>query len=296
MKLGFFVKESLRALGRNAVPSIAAAATVLITTLVLGVFIPVVQSATGKTNEIKKQIEVEAMLEVDTKKSEALKLRNQILEVPHVNSVAYRSAEQNLKSLDLGKDTKELLRNNPLGPSLLIKPDDPKYASQINATLQPPKKNSKQKPFSPLIDEILDKEDERAKILSATSTIKWLLGILTVVLVVASLLLVANTIRLSIFARRREIEVMRLVGATNWFIRWPFVLEGVLVGALGGVSAVLLLWLAKKTVVDPLSSSFALIAATETISFFWLALALLALAISVSALGSAMTLRRFLRI
>ncbi len=296
MKLGFFVRESLRALGRNAVPSIAAAATVLITTLVLGVFIPVVQSATGKTNEIKKQIEVEAMLEVDTKKSEALKLRNKILEVPHVSSVSYRSAAQNLKSLDLGKDTNELLRRNPLGPSLLIKPDDPKYASQINATLQPPKKNSKQKPFSPLIDEILDKEDERAKILSATSTIKWLLGTLTVVLVIASLLLVANTIRLSIFARRREIEVMRLVGATNWFIRWPFVLEGVLVGALGGASAVFLLWLAKKTVVDPLSSSFALIAATETISFFWLALALLALAISVSALGSAMTLRRFLRI
>ena len=296
MKLGFFVRESLRALGRNAVPSIAAAATVLITTLVLGVFIPVVQSATGKTNEIKKQIEVEAMLEVDTKKSEALKLRNKILEVPHVSSVSYRSAAQNLKSLDLGKDTNELLRRNPLGPSLLIKPDDPKYAGQINATLQSPKKNSKQKPFSPLIDEILDKEDERAKILSATSTIKWLLGILTIVLVVASLLLVANTIRLSIFARRREIEVMRLVGATNWFIRWPFVLEGVLVGTLGGTSAVLLLWLAKKTVVDPLSSSFALIAATETISFFWLALALLALAISVSALGSAMTLRRFLRI
>ncbi len=296
MKFGFFVKESLRALGRNAVPSIAAAATVLITTLVLGVFIPVVQSATGKTNEIKKQIDVEALLEVDTKKSEALKLRRKILEVPRVNSVVYRSADQNLKSLDLGKDTNELLRKNPLGPSLLIKPDDPKYVSQINATLQPPKKNSTQKPFSPLIDEILDKEDERAKILSATSTIKWLLGILTLVLVIASLLLVANTIRLSIFARRREIEVMRLVGATSWFIRWPFVLEGILVGALGGVSAVFLLWLAKKTVVDPLSKSFAVIAAPETVSFFWLAVALLALAMFVSALGSAMTLRRFLRI
>lgn len=296
MKFGFFIKESLRALGRNAVPSVAAAATVLITTLVLGIFIPVVQSATGKTNEIRKQIEIEALLGVDTKKSQALKLRDKILKVNHVRSVVYHSQEQNLKSLALDKDVAEQLRNNPLPASLLIRPDDPRYAGQIKADLEPPGKKSKEKPFSPLINEVLDRENERAKILSATSTIKWLLGILTAVLVLASLLLVANTIRLSIFARRREVEVMRLVGATGWFIRWPFVLEGILVGALGGAGAVFLLWVAKKTIVDPLSKSFALIAAPDTVSFFWLALALLALAMVVSALGSALTLRRFLRI
>ncbi len=296
MKFGFFIKESLRALGRNAVPAIAAAATVLITTLVLGVFIPVVQSATGKTNEIRKQIEVEVLLGTKTTKKQALKLSDKILKVQHVQSVTYRSKEENLKSLELDKPTMEQLRKNPLPPSLLIKPDDPKYAGQIKTELEPPSKKSKDEPFSPQISEVLDREDERAKILSATSTIKWLLGILTIVLVLASLLLVANTIRLSIFARRREVEVMRLVGATGWFVRWPFILEGVLVGALGGAGAVFLLWVAKKTIVDPLSKSIAVIAAPDTVSFFWLAITLLALAMFVSALGSALTLRRFLRI
>jgi cell division transport system permease protein len=123
-----------------------------------------------------------------------------------------------------------------------------------------------------------------------------LLASLAGLLVLASVLLVANTIRLSIFARRREVEVMRLVGATNWFIRWPFVIEGLLVGFLGGVVAVALLWVAKVTVVDPWSDRFALIAAPDTIQFSLLVIVLLGAATAVSALGSGITLRRFLRV
>jgi cell division transport system permease protein len=89
---------------------------------------------------------------------------------------------------------------------------------------------------------------------------------------------------------------MRLVGATNWFIRWPFVIEGLIVGFFGGLVAVLLLWLAKETVVDPLSDRFALIAAPQTIGFKLLVVLLLAAATAVSAAGSGLTLRRFLRV
>src|SRR4029079_19565109 len=94
-------------------------------------------------------------------------------------------------------------------------------------------------------------------------------------LILASIALIANTIRLSIFARRREVEVMKLVGATNWFIRWPFVIEGVIVGLMGSALAVLLLAIAKTTFVDPLSDKFSLIAAPNTIDFALLIIVLL---------------------
>jgi cell division transport system permease protein len=110
------------------------------------------------------------------------------------------------------------------------------------------------------------------------------------------MLLIANTIRLSLYARRREVEVMKLVGATDWFIRWPFVIEGVLVGMIGGVLAVLLLAVAKVAVVDPLADQFALIAAPETMNFPLLIAVLLGASVAVSAVGSGISLRRFLRV
>ena len=119
---------------------------------------------------------------------------------------------------------------------------------------------------------------------------------LAALLLFASVALIANTIRLSIFARRREVEVMKLVGATNWFIRWPFVIEGVIVGFMAGVLAILLLTVAKETFIDPLSDRFALLAAPNTIDFPLLAALLLVACVAISALGSGLTLRRFLRV
>ena len=84
--------------------------------------------------------------------------------------------------------------------------------------------------IDPAIDEVRNREEDTAKILSVTRVVKLTMALLAGLLVIASVLLIANTIRLSLYARRREVEVMKLVGATDWFIRWPFVLEGVIVG------------------------------------------------------------------
>ena len=146
------------------------------------------------------------------------------------------------------------------------------------------------------IDEVQDRKENTDKILSATRVVKLTMGLLAALLALASLLLVANTIRLSMYARRREVEVMKLVGATDWFIRWPFVIEGVIVGALGGIAAIVLLGVVKVSLVDPLAQDFALIAAPDTMNFPLLVIVLLGAAVTVSALGSGLSLRRFLRV
>ncbi len=300
MKLGFFLRESLRALRRNAAPSLAAFATVLITTLVLGVFIPVVRAATAKSNEVRNKIELEVFIAPDATKAEERELGNMIRDLQHVDAVTYVSKDQALRILRqrLGNrsDITNDLPGNPLPASYRIKLDDPSNAGAVKSSLEPPAANGQPRPISPAIDEIKDREDDTQKILSATSTIKLIMAGLAGLLILASVLLVANTIRLSIFARRREVEVMRLVGATNWFIRWPFVIEGLIVGFLGALVAALLLWLAKVTVVDPWSDRFALIAAPQTINFTFLIVLLLIAGTAVSALGSGITLRRFLRV
>jgi len=150
--------------------------------------------------------------------------------------------------------------------------------------------------IDPSIDSVKNSRDDTKKILVATRVVKLTTGLLTALLVVASVLLVSNTIRLSLFSRRREVEVMKLVGATDWFIRWPFVIEGIVLGALGGLVAILLLLVGKIALLDPLTQQFSLLAAPDTIHFGLLVAVLLLASVGVSAAGSGLSLRRFLRV
>ena len=297
MRPAFFFKEAVRSLSRNAAPSLAATITVLLTALVLGIFIPIVEATTGSANEVRNRVLVDVFIQDKASDAEVEELRTEIGAMSGVKSVEFVSKEQALEEERKERgELYELLGRNPLPDSFRIKPEDPDEVEAVADRLAPLDPQANREPQFAAIDEVKYSEDETDKILSVTNLVKWLGGGLAVLLVFASIALVANTIRLSIFARRREVEVMKLVGATNWFIRWPFVIEGVMVGAFGGILAILMLWIAKETVIDPLSDKFALIAAPDTIDFPLLVAVLLFSCIAVSALGSGLTLRRFLRI
>jgi cell division transport system permease protein len=297
MRPAFFFKEALRALSRNAAPSAAATITVVLTAVVLGIFIPVVQATTGTANEVRGRVLVDVYIANAATDGEVEELRQELAAAPDVKKVDFISKEEALaKERKRNPEAFDLLGNNPLPDRFSIYPDDPDQVNAIADRLAPLNAEGKRVPAFAAIDEVRNREDDTEKILQATGLVKWLAGGLAALLVLASIALIANTIRLSIFARRREVEVMKLVGATNWFIRWPFVIEGVIVGAMGGVLAILLLTIAKETFVDPLSDRFALLAAPDTIHFPVLIALLLLACIAVSALGSGLTLRRFLRI
>lgn len=297
MNFRFFTGEAVRTLRRNSAPSVAALMTVMITTVVLGVFIPVTDATTGAANEIRGRLLVDVYLKDTASQTELTALRKRLESDPQVKGVEYISKEEAKSTLKGAlKDAAETLGSNPLPASYRVTPRDPERVGDIVVSLERTAAGGRTGYVSGAIDEVKNREDETDKILSITGGVKYAMWGLAILLVLTSTLLVGNTIRLSIYARRREVEVMRMVGATAWFIRWPFVIEGVFVGAAGGLIAVLMLLIAKQTIVDPLSKSFALFAAPETIGFLPLALILLAAAMAISAAGSGLTLRRFLRV
>jgi cell division transport system permease protein len=314
----FFIGEGLRALRRSAAPSLAAIVTVAITVLLLGVLIPVLQTTNGKTNQVRDQVGLRIFLN-DVNSSGApvtggggtqappdqiSALQSQLQGIPHVEKVDFVSKDQALGILSdrLKQENREDITaqlpgsHNPLPASFNVTPDDLSNLPSIRAAITPPGANGTPAPISPLISDIGDSRDDANKISGATTAIRWVLAVVSALLLIASLLLVANTIRLSIYARRREVEVMRLVGATNWFIRWPFMVEGLVCGLVGALVAIGFLFVGKTVIVDPLANNFNLINSGDTIPFASLALVLLCVAMGVSAMGSGLTLRRFLRI
>jgi cell division transport system permease protein len=301
VRFGFFFKESLRALSRNAAPSLAAMLTVLLTALVLGVFIPVVQATTGTANRVRNRVVVNVYLANGATQQQIADVHNKLVALPNTKRVDFISKAQALKELEqTRKGTAEafqLLGSNPLPDTYRVVPKDPgKVQDIVNALVSVDAATGKRAFALPGIGDVRNRESDTSKILTATSLVKTLTAGMAALLILASIALIANTIRLSIFARRREVEVMKLVGATNWFIRWPFVIEGMIVGFMGGLLSILLLWIIKDTLVDPLASRFALIAAPNTIQFPALIAVLLVSCVAVSALGSGLTLRRFLRV
>jgi cell division transport system permease protein len=298
MRLGFFLREALRSMSRNAVPSFAAMASVLVTVLVLGVFIPVVQATTGAANDVRSRVMVNVYLKTTAKPADVARVQNLLkTKVDHVGKVQYVSKGQALAQQRARyPEAYDLLGSNPLPDTFRVTPDKPDNALKLRDALAPSTPGGGTTTIDPSIDGVKDSKDDTQKILVATRVVKLTTGLLAVLLVVASVLLVSNTIRLSLFSRRREIEVMKLVGATDSFIRWPFVLEGIVLGALGGLLAILLLAVGKIALLDPLIEQFSLLAAPKTIHFGLLVAVLVGASVAVSAAGSSISLRRFLRV
>jgi cell division transport system permease protein len=301
MRFGFFLQEALRGLGRNSAPALAALLTVVLTALVLGVFIPIVQATTGTANSVRDRVVVDVYLKDGSTAAERQEIKTALDRTANVKSASFISKAQGLaeakkKNPEAFGEGTALLGGNPLPDAFRVVPEDPGRVQQIVNRLAPRDAQGRRTPSLAGIDEVRNKEEDTQKILSATGLVKILTAGLAALLVFASIALIANTIRLSIFARRREVEVMKLVGATNWFIRWPFMLEGAIVGLMGGVVAILLLLVAKITFVDPIEDRFALLASPNTINFGVLIAILMICCVGVSSAGSALTLRRFLRV
>jgi cell division transport system permease protein len=289
------LREALRAMRRNAAPSFAALATVVVTMLVVGVFIPAVEVTNAAANNVRGRLIVDVYMKTSATKADDARVAREIKGLAHVKSVQFVSKGQAYQQQKAQNPAAyALLGYNPLPDTFHVTPDNPSNVLALHNELTGGGGGGGT--FDSSVASVSNKKAYTKRALELTSAVQWGGIAFASLLTIASILLIANTIRLSLFARRREVEVMRLVGATNWFIRWPFVIEGVLVGAVGAVLAIVVLAIVKIALLDPLFSGWALVGGIRTIAFPALLAILMGAGIGVSAIGSGVSLRRFLRI
>jgi cell division transport system permease protein len=297
MRVRLLFSESIRSLAANVSTTIAATMTVLIGMFLLGLFIAIGSWAQdfGQTQKEKLLVKVyfctESTCEKRATDAQINDVRRSLEANPLVKpgGVTFVSKAEALERMQKRvPDIVENLTSNPLPPAYEVQAKDGADVKAISAGLR--------NPIPPGVEKIGDGEELSKRVISAARILSWAFAIATIVLLVSSALLIANTIRLSIFSRRREIEVMKLVGATNWFVRGPFMLEGLICGVVGSIGAVLLLLLGKALVLRSILDRLETSSDIQAWAMPTIALIVVGVGLTIGAIGSGLTMRRFLKV
>jgi cell division transport system permease protein len=289
MRLKMMLGEAVRSIGANVSTTVAATMTVLIGMFLLGLFIAFATYAHSWSDHVKQGLVVKVFFDRDVAPAQVEGVRIKLDSDDRVKDFVFISAAEAL--VDMREKRPDLFNTqlpyNPLGPSYTVTPERAEDTEAIAAVL---------KPHPAGVHNVTYGEEKAKRILKVANVINSIFLLAGLILLAASTILIANTIRLSIFSRRREIEVMKLVGATNWFVRGPFMLEGLLCGLVGSVLAVILLFLSKEVALPSIIPRLDSGPGVQAIAFWANALILLGIGLLLGAAGSGLTLRRFLRI
>lgn len=295
----YYTREALDSFRKNWVMSLAAVSTIAISLFLLGVSVIMASVVNDMMKSVESKVKIDVFLKDTSPPADVKVMQDAVLSWPQVTKLQYVSKQEALERLkDDLRDDPEMLKQvtgNPLPASLEIWVKEPKM---VNAVVQKIKQQSN---LSTLVGDPEKDIKSGQAVLEKLIAIRGIMNISIIVMLgllcFASLVLIANTIRLAIFARRKEIGIMRLVGASNWFIRWPFMLEGILQGLIGAALAITLLAVGKSVVFPELKEvlKFLPIAFAQE-AFIQLVLMLTGAGILVGLSGSGIALRRFLRV
>jgi cell division transport system permease protein len=291
MRFKMMLSEAVRSIGANVSTTVAATMTVLIGMFLLGLFIAFATYARSWSDHVKDELVVKVFFDRDATPKQVDAVRFKLDSNSQVKVFHFISAEEALKIM---KDQRPDLFGtplpyNPLGPSYTVEPVKAEYTESIANTL-------KEGGYPAGVHNVTFGEEKAKRILKVANVINSIFLLAGLILLAASTILIANTIRLSIFSRRREIEVMKLVGATNWFVRGPFMLEGLICGLGGSILAIILLFLSKEVALPSIIPRLDSGPGVQALSFWAIALILMAMGLLLGAAGSGLTLRRFLRV
>jgi cell division transport system permease protein len=292
-RLEYIATTAAQGFWRNPVMSLASTFTVGLMLLLFAFFLATDRGLQAAVGVLESKVELAAFLEDNARVSDVLALRARIEADPAVSKVDYITKEQAMARLiDIASRRPDIqivdTSSNPLQNSLEIKLAHAQDAPRVTAALRDEIGNG-------VVSDVVDNPQVVDKLLTITRVLSiGGLAVLAMMLIVA-LFVIVNTIRIAVHARRDEIEIMKLVGATDWFVRWPFILEGMLVGALGAVAATAVVLVAAGPVMNAMVSFIEILPLSFGQTFVWqLVGSVFALALAVGGGGAMLSVRAHL--
>ena len=278
---------------RNGLMTLASISTVALSLFMLGVFLCGVVNLNNMAASLETQVQLSVYLKDDLTTNQIMETGKAVKSQPHIKELKFVTKDQALQDFKsrLGDDQKQMIDSlegiNPLPNSYIVtfeNPQDVKLAAKELATV-------------PGVESVHYGQDVVDELFKITQIIRIGGIVLIAFLAAATLFIISNTIRLTVFARRKEIAIMKYVGATNGFIRWPFVIEGMLLGCIGGLIAVACTGEFYYFITSEIEQSLAFFPLVPMFPIFYqLAVALLIIGIFVGAIGSAISLRQYMRV
>ena len=292
-RLEYIATTAAQGFWRNPVMSLASTFTVGLMLLLFAFFLATDRGLQAAVNVLESKVELAIFLEDDARVSDVLALRTRIEADPAVAKVDYVTKEQAMARLvDIAARRPDIqivdTSSNPLQNSLEIKLAHAQDAPRVTATLR-------EEIGKGVVNDVVDNPQVVDKLLTITRVLSiGGLAVLAMMLIVA-LFVIVNTIRIAVHARRDEIEIMKLVGATDWFVRWPFILEGMLVGALGAMAATAVVLVAAGPVMGAMVNFIEILPLSFGTTFVWqLVGSVFALALAVGGGGAMLSVRAHL--
>ncbi|OMP65769.1 permease-like cell division protein FtsX [Domibacillus epiphyticus] len=284
-------RESFKNMRRNGWMTFAAVSAVTVTLLLTGVFLVIMLNLNKIGTDIENDVEVRVHVKLTASESDRERLKKQIESLPEIESISFSSKEEELQNLikDMGSDFSLFEQNNPLYDVFIVKTARPQDTPEVARKIEQIEYTEK----------AVYGEEKVENLFNFMKTARNVGIVLVAGLLFTAMFLISNTIKITIFARRKEIEIMKLVGATNGFIRWPFLLEGLWIGMLGSIVPIAAIaagyYYTEQAIAARLSSHF-----IEFIGFLPLVLPvtvlLLVIAVFIGIWGSFISVRRFMNV
>ena len=302
MRFRFFLSEAFGSMRRNWVMAMAAVITVFISTAILGAVLVTRDNLNQGATNLKNRVKIEVFIKDEATPEQTQALERKIQGLNDVKSYKYISKEEALRRFR-ERFGERIIKNLPINPLPASYEIQVKNADRVDSVAQqffndPTVDNS-----PGTHDGVKYARETVRKMLSTISLIEKGMWVTTGIFAAAAVLLISTTVRLSIFARRREVEIMRLVGATNWFIRWPFVLEGFITGLVGAMLAAAFVWVGNWGIANWIQSSQIDFLSLRVFRMWWqggtwplgLMPTMAILGALLGAVGSLVALRRYLK-